>query len=715
MTGPASSLRRRGRWPVGFPARFALLVAALVGIAATGAVGMAAVETDRELRQQAIDGAVARAALAAGVLRTEREALATFASRVAADLCPVAARGDVATAARLVVRDATAAGPGDVVGIDGAVSAVSRQDGDPVAESALLTAAARRGLPLGVALDRFPWLVSSVPCPADSAGRGALTGSGGTIDTGRATTGPADFAGSASEARAIVFVARRLGADALERLRADVAIGPTAGLAIVDRGRVVLSGLSGAGVSDGGRSSAVVGSVRPGTAEVAHLDGTDVALAAIELGSGVRLVAAEPVARSSDPLAGMTVPAVVLAVTVVLLSVITVTAAVEREVRSPLRRLDRAVAALAEVDFDAPLPHDADDEVGRLALRFDSMRRRLRNVLRAAEARAEIGLAVTAGDAVEGGLSRVCAWLQRATGAGTAAIVLTADVDTDAAVHAIGFAVPPDPVALLSGDGAVAAAARSTRPDVLDACPLSGSVEYAVGMRRLRAAPLWAAGRSLGAAIVADPADDFAPESDDVLLAAAEQVALALARERLLSLARHQASTDGLTGLYNYRYLVDYLERQLAVAERAGSPLSVLMLDLDRFKVVNDTYGHQAGDEALRLVARTLARTIRRSDLAARYGGEEFVCVMANTDPAEARVVAEKIRAAVAASRLRVPGDAEGVRITVSVGGATFPTDAGDVPSLLNAADAALYRAKAEGRDRVRFIGDAGVAVVSRR
>jgi diguanylate cyclase len=128
------------------------------------------------------------------------------------------------------------------------------------------------------------------------------------------------------------------------------------------------------------------------------------------------------------------------------------------------------------------------------------------------------------------------------------------------------------------------------------------------------------------------------------------------------------------------------------------------MLDLDRFKTLNDSHGHHAGDEALRRFAASLRETVRRSDLAARYGGEEFVVVMANTNREEARLVAEKIRRAVAGQRMEFDGVAVG--ITVSVGGVAYPDDPGAARQLLELADDALYRAKRGGRNRVCFVSD---------
>jgi diguanylate cyclase (GGDEF)-like protein len=158
-----------------------------------------------------------------------------------------------------------------------------------------------------------------------------------------------------------------------------------------------------------------------------------------------------------------------------------------------------------------------------------------------------------------------------------------------------------------------------------------------------------------------------------------------------------------MTGLYNYRFLISYLDQQVNVAERADSSLSVLMLDLDHFKAINDSHGHLAGDAVLRAVSGLVVDTIRKSDLAARYGGEEFVVVMSNTGREEAQLVAEKIRQAVAALEVKLD---EGLRVgvTISIGGVSFPEGTRGARNLLDLADRALYRAKRGGRNRVEFL-----------
>ena len=167
--------------------------------------------------------------------------------------------------------------------------------------------------------------------------------------------------------------------------------------------------------------------------------------------------------------------------------------------------------------------------------------------------------------------------------------------------------------------------------------------------------------------------------------------------ERIKELER-LAMVDELTRLPNRRHFDDQLGRRLAEWQRHGRPFGVLMMDVDRFKQVNDECGHLLADAILKLVARTLHANCRSFDTVARWGGEEFAAIISNVDAQQLVLVAEKFRAMVAASGLRLPGHALG--ITISVGAAAAQAD--DTPqTLLKRADQALYEAKRQGRNRV--------------
>ncbi|TWA69125.1 PAS domain S-box-containing protein/diguanylate cyclase (GGDEF)-like protein [Azospirillum brasilense] len=171
--------------------------------------------------------------------------------------------------------------------------------------------------------------------------------------------------------------------------------------------------------------------------------------------------------------------------------------------------------------------------------------------------------------------------------------------------------------------------------------------------------------------------------------------ALKESEERL----RRLSITDPLTGVSNRRHFVEAAEQELARARRHGRPVTLLMLDLDHFKSINDTHGHAVGDEALRTFTAAGRALLRENDLLGRTGGEEFAILLPETDVAGARMVAERIRRRTA--ELAVPSGDQAVRFTVSIGVACCAAGTRDVDAMLSSADEALYRAKAAGRNRV--------------
>jgi len=169
--------------------------------------------------------------------------------------------------------------------------------------------------------------------------------------------------------------------------------------------------------------------------------------------------------------------------------------------------------------------------------------------------------------------------------------------------------------------------------------------------------------------------------------------------------------TDGLTGLSNRRTLDDALMREWRRAKRMYRPVSVIFIDIDRFKNYNDTYGHQAGDDALAAVAQAIARSVRRpADTAARYGGEEFVAILPETDLAGASLVANKLHLSIRALQIEHKSS-EHRFITVSIGVASCIADEySSVVALLKAADEAVYAAKARGRNQTAVAAHAASA-----
>jgi diguanylate cyclase (GGDEF)-like protein len=161
-----------------------------------------------------------------------------------------------------------------------------------------------------------------------------------------------------------------------------------------------------------------------------------------------------------------------------------------------------------------------------------------------------------------------------------------------------------------------------------------------------------------------------------------------------------RARTDALTGLFNRMHFGEQLERTLTEADRYNQPLSLVLVDVDHFKKVNDTWGHEAGDAVLKHVARILQEGVRAVDICVRYGGEEIAMLMAQTDSVRAVEVAERLRSRIAATVVRHAG-AE-IAVTASFGVATYPETVKGRDQLFPAADKALYIAKHDGRNLVR-------------
>jgi two-component system cell cycle response regulator len=161
------------------------------------------------------------------------------------------------------------------------------------------------------------------------------------------------------------------------------------------------------------------------------------------------------------------------------------------------------------------------------------------------------------------------------------------------------------------------------------------------------------------------------------------------------------AITDPLTGLYNRRYMESHLSALVEQAAARCKPLTALVLDIDYFKSVNDTHGHDAGDDVLREFSTRIRKSIRGIDLACRFGGEEFVVIMPETDMAVATIVAERLRRRIASERFPIQQGAKSIDVTISIGIATLDVSDDNASSILKRADQALYRAKRDGRNRV--------------
>ncbi|MGC4804544.1 diguanylate cyclase [Micromonospora sp. DT233] len=411
----------------------------------------------------------------------------------------------------------------------------------------------------------------------------------------------------------------------------------------------------------------------------------------------------------------------------------------------PLVELAGAVDRVAHGDLDARVPVRSRDELGRLAEAFNRMMRETAAYVQAlTSSRDQLrGHLVVLGDTLASthDLQRILRVILdsaiAATGARAGAVLLVDDgVLVGQCAQGLDGRWPadgarPDPVdagelRVPVGYGVIGAVAATGEPrrgradpaaeptgqprcETYVAVPFAtpggpADPPYRAGAEPTRGGPEPAA--ALGVLVLYDRlgGDEF--DDDDLLTLRtfAGRAAVAVENVRVHEEAQRLSLTDPLTGLWNYRYLRESIRREVERASRFGRMLSVLALDLDRFKVVNDTWGHAAGDAVLVEFARRVRGEIREVDLAFRQGGEEFVVLLPETDARGATIVAERLGAAVRDTPvvLDSPGGAV-VRMTVSVGIAVYPDHATTGPDVLDAADDALYAAKGAGRDTWRL------------
>ncbi|MEO8898898.1 MAG: diguanylate cyclase [Candidatus Dormibacter sp.] len=631
--------------------------------------------------QQNNSQATGRAADKAGVIVNlmagQEKSLAAFAGGMIQELAPAFAAQDTATLTSTLVRYSQVNTPSDVIGVHGSLANAAVSSGTPFSTSDPLYAlfARQQGASSNVvaAPDGTPWLI----------GISTLANSDETA-----------------------FIGRPVNAGFIQALAGTITTSAdTAGIAIVRGGRVATQGSSilNQEVAPGTvLSSAILPALdHSPTPEIVSIGGQSAGVDAQPLPSGFTVLVTTPV----SPVTSLWQPALIL-LALIVLAMLCIVLVVQTDLRRPLRRLDRAVAAMAQEDYDTPVPRAAGGEIDRLASSFEEMRQQLRATIAGTQARAAIASELNSPQPLETALRKVGAQLRRSGGADTAFILVSGSEMTDSFAVTDGGPFDVDVNEVLSGEGPIGTAYRRTGTEALMVGASAESSEAKTGQREFCAAPLRMGRTVLGVLGVARARGGFSSGDAALVASSAEQVALALERYRFIAMVQRQASIDDLTGLYNHRFLVDYLGQQVALAERLNTPLAVLVLDLDHFKRVNDTHGHPMGDEVLTAFAHTLTSSIRRADLAARYGGEEFIVVMSNTAAPDARRVAEKIRAAVEALVVPVDSGGQAVTLTVSIGGAAYPDDTTTAQQLLATADAALYDAKHGGRNRVCMAGD---------
>jgi|GEM_PF-1826046 len=241
----------------------------------------------------------------------------------------------------------------------------------------------------------------------------------------------------------------------------------------------------------------------------------------------------------------------------------------------------------------------------------------------------------------------------------------------------------------------------SKKPTMLapeDAATLSGNAALG-GPRHFLAVPVLSGSGAFRLLLVGRPVKAMDPQQMEIAAAMAKQVSVALDNAQLIKDLENLATTDGLTRLANRRHFMERAESEFERSRRYGRELSAFLLDADHFKAINDSYGHDAGDRTLRLLAATCRESLRHLDIIGRYGGEEFVVLLPETSAALALDTAERLRKRI--EELRIPAKDREIRLTVSIGVATADAATESVAALINQADRALYEAKRGGRNRV--------------
>jgi diguanylate cyclase (GGDEF)-like protein len=459
--------------------------------------------------------------------------------------------------------------------------------------------------------------------------------------------------------------------------------------AVLRDGRLVASSLPGVAarrLPDHGELKAGGHTYRIATFTAPDFNGTTVRVAVLSDLAGAGSATSNGRLLAVIVLAGFLVMALAFAV------------AVSRSLQSQIARFLDAARRLGSGDFSIEVPTEGHDEFAELGGEFNKMSRQLearldelkRERARLQDAVRRIGESVASNldrDALldvvlEAALDGVAATGGRAT--------VRASAGTDLIERGRAGTL----------DGFAEVIERVEQDALVSGAPAEATVDEASAL----AYPLRASKsgeRVLGLIAVARRGRPFSQDDRELFAYLAGQAAVSIENVDLHELVQRQAVTDELTGLSNHRRFQEVMAQEVGRSKRFGQDLGLVMLDIDHFKAVNDTYGHQQGDVVLREVARVLRDSSREIDEPARYGGEELAVALPQTDLDGAYLFAERVRIALEALRIpRLDGAGGHLRVTGSFGAAAMPGTGDDTGSLIAAADAALYQAKHAGRNR---------------
>jgi diguanylate cyclase (GGDEF)-like protein len=434
------------------------------------------------------------------------------------------------------------------------------------------------------------------------------------------------------------------------------------------------------------------------------------------VGAAVRLGVLTPSASSSERIANTRLLIALLVGLFILLALISA-GIVSRALTGQIGTFLAAARRLSRGDFQQLVPLEGSDEFAELGREFNDMSAQLEAKMEEVEHKRQelAGTIRRVGDALATGLDRhgvvslavrqavdscdaeVGRALPLARGAFAGCEVGEVSGELQRAVEAaerdvfaIRSDVGPELLGALEGDERVERTRRAVSAHG------EGVHALSIGLRSLVDGPEY-----LGAISIARHGAAFTREEEDLLEYLASQAVISIENASLHEAVERQAVTDELTGLANVRAFLATLDIEIERGRRFNTPLGLIMLDIDDFKRVNDSYGHQQGDEVLAQVAAVVREQTRELDTAARYGGEELAVILPQTDASGAELLAERMRAAIASLQVPSVGGNGALSVTASFGVAAIPESALDRGGLIAAADTALYAAKRAGKNRV--------------
>lgn len=391
--------------------------------------------------------------------------------------------------------------------------------------------------------------------------------------------------------------------------------------------------------------------------------------------------------------------------------------------RLVLNAIVDAAQQIGRADFNVNVAADAEDDLGILANAFNDMAANLKRhfaeqgLLYTEERQKVYQMAVlheavatiTSDMAIEPLMERLASHAASLVNAGLSALMIlnpeTGKIQyfkTNAPLDNFPVKEPPEGRGLLSvvlQDGVSIRLENISEDSHLRKLPAGHPpIESLLGV------PLVLENRIIGGLFAANKQgnEPFTQEDEDLLLMLALQSAAAIENARLYAKTVKLAATDSLTGLANRRVFLDQLDKEVARSSRYHRNFSLLMIDIDHFKWVNDTHGHPSGDAVLRSMGRILKDRLRVVDLVARYGGEEFAILLPETDENGAILVGERLRETIAQTPFLLPNGKK-IRLTISIGISCFPICANTFYDLISTADKALYASKEGGRNKVHF------------